>query len=77
MSYVLPEGGRVAVVGLGYIGLPLAVAFGGVREVIGFDIDTTRVTELQSGYDKTRECSKEQIQAAKGDLSPNLHPIFQ
>ena len=42
---------RVAVIGLGYVGLPLAVAFGHRRDVIGFDLDPIRVGELQNGFD--------------------------
>ena len=47
---------KIAVIGLGYVGLPVAVAFGrsGVP-VIGFDIDRKRVDELKSGHDRTRE----------------------
>ena len=46
---------RVAVVGLGYVGLPLAVEFGKQRRVIGFDIDPARVDELRRGHDHTLE----------------------
>ena len=44
---------RIAVIGLGYVGLPLAVAFGAKRPVLGFDIDATRVRELVEGFDRT------------------------
>jgi UDP-N-acetyl-D-galactosamine dehydrogenase len=54
----------VAVVGLGYVGLPLAVEFGKVRDVIGFDINRSRVEELRAGRDHTRECSAEQLMSA-------------
>jgi len=46
---------KIAVIGLGYVGLPLAVEFGRKRNVIGFDIDTDRVQELKNGYDRTLE----------------------
>ncbi len=52
----------VAVIGLGYVGLPLACAFAKQYQVIGFDINHTRVDELKKGEDKTREISKEQLQ---------------
>lgn len=55
----------VAIIGLGYVGLPLAVEFGKQRKVIGFDINPVRVAELQSGKDHTLECSMEELQAAK------------
>jgi UDP-N-acetyl-D-galactosamine dehydrogenase len=54
----------IAIIGLGYVGLPLAVEFGQNRPVIGFDINSQRVAELQSGKDRTLECSSEQLKAA-------------
>ena len=46
---------RLAVVGLGYVGLPLAVEFGKHRDVLGFDINTRRIEELRAGRDHTLE----------------------
>ena len=54
----------VAVIGLGYVGLPLAAAFGRVRDTIGFDVDSVRVEELRGGFDRTLECSSEEILGA-------------
>lgn len=54
----------IAIIGLGYVGLPLAVEFGKKRPVIGFDINTHRIAELQSGQDSTLECSPEELRAA-------------
>ena len=54
----------IAVVGLGYVGLPLAVEFGKQRRVIGFDINPKRVQELQNGQDLTLECSVEELSSA-------------
>lgn len=54
----------IAIIGLGYVGLPLAVEFGKVRPVIGFDINADRIGELQSGKDHTLECTTEQLKAA-------------
>jgi len=48
---------RVAVVGLGYVGLPIAVAFGKYALTIGFDINQTKIDELQKGFDRTGEVS--------------------
>jgi UDP-N-acetyl-D-galactosamine dehydrogenase len=45
---------KLAVIGLGYVGLPLAAEFAKYRPVIGFDIDAERVAELQGGFDRTR-----------------------
>ena len=56
---------KIAVIGLGYVGLPLAAEFGKSREVIGFDINTTRIQQLRTGYDVTQECSVEQLKSAK------------
>lgn len=55
----------IALIGLGYVGLPLAVEFGKHRPVIGFDINQTRVAELQGSQDHTLECSPEQLKAAQ------------
>jgi UDP-N-acetyl-D-galactosamine dehydrogenase len=56
----------IGVIGLGYVGLPLAVEFGKVRPVIGFDISQHRIAGLQAGEDSTLEVDKEEIQAASG-----------
>jgi nucleotide sugar dehydrogenase len=55
----------IAVVGLGYVGLPLAVEFGKQRPVIGFDIDERRVEELRAGRDRTREVSEDELADAR------------
>ena len=54
----------IAIIGLGYVGLPLAVEFGKQRDTLGFDINPARIAELQSGKDHTLECSPEELQAA-------------
>lgn len=54
----------IAVIGLGYVGLPLAVEFGKVRPVIGFDINPQRIAELQGGKDHTLECSPQELAQA-------------
>ena len=56
---------RIAIIGLGYVGLPLAVEFGKMLPVIGFDTLQQRVDELASGYDRTHETSADQLQAAQ------------
>jgi len=56
---------KLAVVGLGYVGLPLAVEFGKKRPVIGFDINTRRIAELQRGHDHTLEVDDAELAAAK------------
>ncbi len=52
---------RLAIIGLGYVGLPLAVAFSNKYPVIGFDIDNARVKQLAKGQDKTLEISNEEL----------------
>jgi len=51
----------VAVIGLGYVGLPVAVAFGKTRKIIGFDISSTRIQELQGGIDLTGEVTAKEL----------------
>ena len=46
---------KIAVIGLGYVGLPLAVEFSKIYPVVGFDIDADRISELQKGNDVTQE----------------------
>ena len=55
---------KLAIIGLGYVGLPLAVEFGKHRPVIGFDINEERVAELKSGYDRTREVGSAELAIA-------------
>ncbi|MSU31685.1 MAG: Vi polysaccharide biosynthesis UDP-N-acetylglucosamine C-6 dehydrogenase TviB [Pedosphaera sp.] len=63
----------IAIIGLGYVGLPLAVEFGKIRPVIGFDIHRGRIAELQSGTDRTLECSPEELKLAV-QLSYSCNP---
>lgn len=67
MAVSLPDfaTAKVAIIGLGYVGLPLAVEFGTQRSVVGFDINHNRITELRSGTDSTLEVSDEDLAAAK------------
>jgi len=55
----------LAIVGLGYVGLPLAVEFGKHRNVIGFDINTSRIDDLRNGIDRTRETTAAEMAEAK------------
>jgi len=56
---------RIGIVGLGYVGLPLAVEFGKKYPTVGFDIHEGRVAELESGTDSTLECSGEELAEAE------------
>ena len=55
---------ELAIIGLGYVGLPLAVEFGKRRSTIGFDISADRIAELQAGRDHTREVEPEELAQA-------------
>lgn len=55
---------KIALIGLGYVGLPLAVEFGKIRPVLGFDINKLRIAELDSGKDSTLEVTSEDLRAA-------------
>ena len=54
----------IGIIGLGYVGLPLAVEFGKSRATLGFDINARRIEELHGGQDHTLECSPEQLRGA-------------
>nr|WP_255414435.1 nucleotide sugar dehydrogenase [Salinisphaera sp. LB1] len=62
----MPADDRLAVLGLGYVGLPLAAAFGQHQPTLGFDIDENRIAQLRDGHDFTREVSPERLAASKG-----------
>ena len=56
---------RICIVGLGYVGLPLAVEFGRKYNTVGFDIDKKRISKLNYGIDITREISKRELLSSK------------
>jgi len=60
-----PDNARIGVIGLGYVGLPLAVAFGREHDTLGFDIDAGRVEALRKGSDSNREVDDEELAAAR------------
>jgi len=55
---------KIGIIGLGYVGLPLAVAFGVEHDVIGYDIDAARIQELHRGHDRTREIAHKELTAS-------------
>ena len=61
---MFPQQPRIALIGLGYVGLPLALAFGRELDTLGFDIDAQRVAELAAGRDCTLECAPAELAAA-------------
>src|SRR3990172_456023 len=64
-SLPLSEELKLCVIGMGYVGLPLALAFSRLYPVTGFDINQERIEELRAGTDHTLEASEEELQAAR------------
>ena len=60
---------KICLIGLGYVGLPLAVAFAEKFQVIGFDINSLRIQELESGYDRTLEIEDDLLSSVKSNIS--------
>jgi UDP-N-acetyl-D-galactosamine dehydrogenase len=56
---------KIGIIGLGYVGLPLAVEFGKVIDVVGFDINQNRIDELKNGYDRTNEVEPDELKLAR------------
>ena len=56
---------KIAVIGLGYVGLPLAAEIGKRRNVIGYDTNSMRISELNSHFDRTKECTYDQLKGAE------------
>ena len=65
----------ISVIGLGYVGLPVAVAFGEISKVIGFDIDQKRVDELKNGIDKTGEVVSSELSASNVYFTSDLDEL--
>ena len=61
---------RIGIVGLGYVGLPLAVEFGKHFDTVGFDVKPARIAELKAGRDSTLEATRAELQ---GGRAPQLH----
>lgn len=67
---------KIAVIGLGYVGLPLAVEFGKKFDTLGFDINIERITELEKGIDRTLEVDQTKLKEATNiKFSANLHDL--
>ena len=60
---------RICLIGLGYVGLPLAAAFAKKFQVIGFDIDTLRIQELEDGHDRTLEIEDDLLTSIKSNIT--------
>lgn len=65
----------ISVIGLGYVGLPVAVAFGETSKVIGFDINEKRISELIDGVDRTGEVSSAELSASDVHFTSDLNEL--
>lgn len=66
---------KISVIGLGYVGLPVAVEFGKASEVIGFDINSRRIDELKKGFDRNNEVSKEELSSTKINYTSSVEEL--
>jgi UDP-N-acetyl-D-galactosamine dehydrogenase len=67
---------KIGIIGLGYVGLPLAVEFGKVIDVVGFDINKERIEELKKGFDRTKEVEEADLKSSKKlSFSSNLEDL--
>ena len=66
---------KISVIGLGYVGLPVAVAFGKVTEVIGFDINKNRINELKQGFDSTNEVESSELKTSRVNFTDDIEAI--
>jgi UDP-N-acetyl-D-glucosamine/UDP-N-acetyl-D-galactosamine dehydrogenase len=73
----MAHGRKISVIGLGYVGLPVAVAFGLQGRVVGFDINAARIAELKRGEDRTREADLAQLKAADIHYTADLKDLRQ
>ena len=60
---------KICVIGLGYVGLPLSVAFAEKFQVVGFDINTLRIKELEGGLDRTLEIENNLLESVKSNIT--------
>ena len=68
---------KIAVIGLGYVGLPLAIEFAKKRQVIGFDVNSKRINDLKLGLDKTKEIAKKKLINVKKLFLTNLKKYLE
>jgi UDP-N-acetyl-D-galactosamine dehydrogenase len=73
---MMSHGRKISVVGLGYVGLPVAVAFGAQGRVVGFDADAQRIEELKSGHDRTNEVSADALGSADIAFTTDARDLY-
>ncbi len=74
---IIPKSPKIGIIGLGYVGMPLAVAFARHHSVFGYDIDETRIDELTRGYDRTSEVSKTALLGGKLKFTSNADDLAE
>lgn len=75
--HMKPHGRKVSVIGLGYVGLPVAVALGQVGKVIGFDVNSSRVKDLRSGADRTGEVADSELARSHAKFTNDLAELSE
>lgn len=73
----MKEGTKIAIIGLGYVGLPLAVEFSRYFDVIGFDINSTRIDQLSAFLDKTKQLSEQELRDCKVHFTVDVKSISE
>ena len=68
---------KISVIGLGYVGLPVAVAFGNTHPVVGFDINQKRISELQKNDDKTLEVTSQELESTNIEFTSNAKDLVK
>jgi UDP-N-acetyl-D-galactosamine dehydrogenase len=71
----MSHGRKISVIGLGYVGLPVAVAFGKIGSVIGFDVNARRIEELKAGHDRTRGIPDAELKTADVHFSSDVNAL--
>jgi len=74
---MIPHNRKIAVMGLGYVGLPVAVAFSKFGKVIGFDINETRISKLNQGIDETLEVSSHELTDTDIEFTSNIQKLTE
>lgn len=66
---------KISVIGLGYVGLPVAVAFGKIHKVVGFDVNLTRIKELSENFDRNLEVDESELKETQINFTANLEEL--
>ena len=67
----------IAIIGLGYVGLPVLIAFSKIGKVCGFDVSKKRISELKEYYDRNNEVAKEELENPNIYITDNIREISQ